>query len=196
MWFYRNKIKLFLLHILVKKRNTLNKRILNWLIVKLMAYSIEKKLDLILRYYKRNQSYNQNEWNELYQFIGEIDFKEANNKVEKDGFVIKRENISNPQLTIEGKLFLRRGGYVGDKLRANSNLAFKIISSFVLIVGTCAATFFGCSQYESQCTDRDLKLKEQVQLQTMQKEILKIKQKIYEKDSQPKIAITTELQKR
>lgn len=93
--------------------------------------SIEKKLDIVLDYYRRNKMHNEIEWQVVSEAVG-VDLKEILMKLIKDEYIVKREGLSEHQLTIEGQLF---GGY-------KSQRNWKTLKQFALFMESLLLVVF------------------------------------------------------
>lgn len=105
---------------------------------------IECKLDSMLRYYKRNPKYNNEEYQKLAIDVWGDDSRKMHDKVYSDGFVIN-EKLENEMIitytTVAGIIWLRKGGYTVDLFYRTFSTILKIIASFILVGATVISAF-------------------------------------------------------
>jgi hypothetical protein len=133
---------------------------------------IERKLDACLRYYQRNKKHNDSEWQELYSKIGEDDFRAVIDKIRKDGYIIDKtleDGKTITFVTIEGKLFLRTGGYFGRLCWFAIKFFCTTLSSLILLAATVAVPILMIRLNELRDKEQLQKLKEEILIE-MQKE--------------------------
>jgi hypothetical protein len=92
--------------------------------------NIEEKLDLVLNYFKRNKKHNDNEWQIVSTKVG-IELNEIVMKLFKDELIIKRDDLAEISLTINGQLF---EGYVKRKRLAKLTRFLLFMESLLLVI--------------------------------------------------------------
>jgi hypothetical protein len=114
---------------------------------------LEHKLDLYLRYYKKNRKHNDPEYQKLAQDVGEEDLRSSLDKLYEDQLLtdkILEDSKKITYLSVKGKVFLRRGGYRAQRLRETSVLWYKVISSLIMIGATASVPILMCQQSKEQ----------------------------------------------
>jgi hypothetical protein len=92
--------------------------------------TIEKKLDIVLDYFRRNKKDNSEEWQIVSEKVG-LDLNELVMKLIKDEYIIKREDRPHISVTIAGLLF---EGYVKQKFWTNVKRLALFMESLSLVI--------------------------------------------------------------